>query len=140
MNADEPLVETHHWLRYAHEDLIAAEAMLGRTPFSPRHACWLAQQASEKALKAILVFLQVDFPRRHDLDALRFLIPEGWQVKRDPSDLADLTEWAVEARYPGSWPDATKEDAQSALNQARHVWRLVLADLMSHGVEWSEGG
>lgn len=52
--------------------------MIEQEGMIPRHVCWLAQQATEKALKAILVFLQIDFPRRHDLDALRNLIPDGW--------------------------------------------------------------
>lgn len=77
-------------------------------------------------MKAVLVFLQIDFPLRHDLDALRNLIPIGWQVKEEHPDLADLTEWAVEARYPGDWPDATEADAaRSAVQQARAVWESV---------------
>jgi HEPN domain-containing protein len=81
----------------------------------------------------VLIFLQIDFPRRHDLDALRNLIPAGWQLKEEHPDLADLTEWAVEARYPGDWADATEEDARSAAQQARAVWQSVCRDLTSHG-------
>jgi HEPN domain-containing protein len=87
----------------------------------------------EKALKAVLVFLQIDFPRRHDLDALRNLIPGTWPLKEEHPDLAELTEWAVEARYPGDWPDATEEDACFAVQQARSVWQSVCRDLASHG-------
>jgi hypothetical protein len=46
---------------------------------------------------------------------------------------ADLTQWAVEARYPGDWPDATEEDARFAVQQARAVWQSVCRDLTSHG-------
>jgi HEPN domain-containing protein len=81
MSEAERLRETRRWLRYARQDLVAAEAMLGRSDMWPRHACWLAQQAAEKAIKAVLVFLQIDFPRSHDLDALRNLVPDGWQLK-----------------------------------------------------------
>jgi HEPN domain-containing protein len=90
-------------------------------------------QAAEKVLKAVLVFLQIDFPRHHDLDALRNLIPVSWPLKEEHPDLSDLTEWAVEARYPGDWPDATEEDARSAVQQARAVWQSVCRDLASHG-------
>jgi len=69
--------EIHRWLRYAREDLMAAEEMNAATSLPPRHACYLAQQAAEKALKAALIFLQVEFPFRHDLDELRDLLPEG---------------------------------------------------------------
>ena len=134
MNDPDHVAETQRWLRYADEDISAADAMLERAPFPPRHVCWLAQQAAEKALKAALIFLQVDFPRRHDLDSLRLLVPPGWRVQADLTDLSELTEWAVEARYPGEWPDATAEDARVALSQARRVLAAVAADLADFGV------
>ena len=112
MNETEHLAAVRRWLRYAEEDLAIAEAIVQGGIGAARHACWLAQQAAEKTLKAILVFLQIDFPRSHDLDLLRHLLPEGWQVKSHPPDLAELTEWAVEARYPGDWPEATLSDAR----------------------------
>ena len=118
MSEAEHNAEVQRWLRYAQEDLVAAELLVGQRTIAPRHVCWLAQQAAEKALKAVLVFLQIDFPRRHDLDALRHLIPAGWQLKEEHPDLADRTEWAVEARYPGDCPDATEEDARSAVRTA----------------------
>ena len=133
MNERDRLDEVGRWLRYAHEDLVAAEALVEHRLVAPRHICWLAQQAAEKALKGILVFVQVDFPRRHDLDALRNLIPDSWQVKADHPDLANLTEWAVEARYPGDWPEATDADAGIATRQARALWNSVVRDLAQHG-------
>jgi len=132
MNETERLAETRRWLRYAQEDLEAAETLLQQQTVVPRHICWLAQQAAEKAIKAILVFLEIDFPWRHDLDALRNLIPAGWQVRDEHPDLAGLTEWAVEARYPGDWPEATEADARSAAEQARAVWESVHADFTRH--------
>jgi len=62
MNEAEHLVEIRRWLRYAYEDLDGAETLLAQRVVVPRHICWLSQQAVEKALKAILVFLVVDFP------------------------------------------------------------------------------
>jgi HEPN domain-containing protein len=107
--------------------------LLAQRVIVPRHICWLAQQAAEKAIKAMLVFLALDFPRRHDLDALRNLIPDDWQVKTEHPDLATLTEWAVEARYPGDWPDATEADARAAVEQARAVWESIQAGFLRHG-------
>jgi len=133
MSAVDPVEEARRWFRYAQEDLTAAEAMLGENDVAPRHVCWLAQQAAEKALKAVLVFLQIDFPKTHDLDALRNLIPEDWPLKKNQPDLASLTEWAVEARYPGDWPEAVETDARSAIEHARAVWRSVQNDLASRG-------
>jgi len=82
-----------------------------------------------------LVFLQVDFPRHHDLDALRNLLPTGWPAKENPRDLSELTEWAVESRYPGDWPEASEPDAREAVKQAQAVWTCVCADLEQHGFD-----
>jgi HEPN domain-containing protein len=98
--------------------------------------CWLAQQAAEKALKGALASQAIPFPFRHDLDALRNLLPDGWEVKRQHPDLAELTEWAVEARYPGDWPDATVEAARRAAVQAP---RRFLKDTHFHGAEADVG-
>lgn len=135
MNDAERVAEVQRWLRYAKEDLTAAEAIREQKEMAPRHACWLAQQAAEKALKAVLVFLQIDFPWRHDLDALRNRVPADWGLKKQHPDLAALTEWAVEARYPGHWPEATEADATAAVQQARAVWMSVCADLAYHGFD-----
>jgi HEPN domain-containing protein len=134
MSSAELLEEVRRWLRFSHEDLRAAEALLTAAGARPRHACWLAQQAAEKAIKAALAYEQTSFPFRHDLDALRNLLPEGWAVKALCPDLAELTEWAVEARYPGDSPEATDVEAQCAVAQARAVWQCVAQDMSARGV------
>jgi len=77
-----------------------------------------AQQSAEEALKAILVYLQIEYPFSHDLDRLRNLIPDEWSLRTKHADFADLTEWAIESRYPGDWPEATADDAKSAVQEA----------------------
>jgi HEPN domain-containing protein len=123
-------IETQRWLRYATEDLTAAEKMLSGTDSFPRHACWLAQQAAEKALKAGLISCDQEFPFTHDLDRLRNLLPDNWQVKAKCPDLAELTEWAVEARYPGDLPEATLAEAKTAVEQANNVINSVLTNII----------
>jgi HEPN domain-containing protein len=109
MSSPELLAEARRWLRFADEDIDAAE----------------------KALKGALVHEGINFPFRHDLDALRTLLPDGWRVKTEHPDLAELTEWAVEARYPGDWPEATVDEAKRAATQGRAVVESVRADLTS---------
>jgi HEPN domain-containing protein len=133
MSEPEHSQEAQRWLRYAREDLSAALSMLEGEDILPRHVCWLAQQAGEKALKAVLIYLQIDFPRSHDLDLLRNLIPDDWLLHTEYPDLAELTEWAVEARYPGTWPEATDVDAQFAIQQAQGVYRSVHFGLSRRG-------
>jgi HEPN domain-containing protein len=133
MSEAEHTREARRWLQYGGEDLRAAELMLDKTGFVPRQACWLAQQSAEKSLKAALVYLQIDFPRSHDLDLLRNRIPGTWQVRTQHPDLAALTQWAVEARYPGDWAEATEIDARLATQQARGVYESIATDLSRLG-------
>ena len=76
------------WLRYAREDLETAERMLEGQGFALRWACYLAQQAVEKALKAVLVAEQIRFPYTHDLENLRDLLPARRHAAGAHADLA----------------------------------------------------
>lgn len=60
-------------------------------------------------------------------------------MRREHPDLAELTEWAVEARYPGDWQEATVEDAQRAARQARAVFESALSDLVEQGIRLGGG-
>lgn len=126
--------EAKRWLRYAREDLAVAETLARQGDARPRHISWNCQQAVEKALKAILVFTNSRVPRTHDLDALRDVIPQGWVIKQEQPDLAELTEGATSARYPGDWPAPTRAEASRALRQARAVLDAVARDLQAHGL------
>ena len=102
--------------------------------FAGRHVCWLSQQAVEKALKAALVLDRISFPFTHDLDALRNLLPDEWAVRHTHADLAELTEWAIETRYPGDWMEPTNADAARAESEARAVYGSVEVELRRRGV------
>lgn len=125
--------ETDRWLHYAYDDLVAAKVLTRDPDVAPRQACWLAQQAAEKTLKAALCFIQVEFSKIHNLDLLRNLLPEDWSVKGRYPDLAELTAWAVEARYPGDWPDAMPQDSHRAVETVSGLLEVVLEDLRQHG-------
>ncbi len=123
------------WLRYSAEDLDVARVLLTIHASASRHVCWLSQQAAEKALKAALVLEGVAFPFTHDLDALRNRLPEGWQVRTTHADLAELTQWAVESRYPGDWPEASELDAIRSEAEARAVHNSVEKEFRRRGVD-----
>ncbi len=133
MQTADRLADTARWLRHAEEDLTTAEIFLEHPYVPPRQVCWFAQQSAEKALKAALIFLQIDFRRTHDLNVLRDLLPESWQLKTTHPDLSDLTRWAVEARYPEDMQGATKAEATEAVEQTRSIWTSVSTTLTEHG-------
>ncbi len=82
----------------------------------PDHvAGFLAQQAIEKALKAVLTARNVPFERRHDIDYLCSLIEDaGLDLTPALKAAVALTPWAVEFRYADPF-DAPSLDRAGAL-------------------------
>ena len=134
MSEPESEHEAVRWLWYALEDLILAETIAGQRLSGARHLCFFAQQAAEKALKAILVHEGIEFPKTHDLPRLRALVPEGWSAREVQGSLGRLAMFAVEARYPGEWEDATPEEVANALELARSITVAARADLRDRGL------
>jgi HEPN domain-containing protein len=117
-------------MRFAKEDYAVAIALQSGTP---RHACLLSQQSAEKALKSIFVLLNKPVVRSHDLDMLKNQLPDDCETKTRFADLSELSFWAVESRYPGDAPEATREDAVQAIQLAGEVLEVVERDLKRLG-------
>jgi HEPN domain-containing protein len=82
----------------------------------PDHvAGFLAQQAIEKAIKAVLTARGAAYDRSHDLDYLCGLIEDaGLQPTPELRKAVALTPWAVDARYAGPF-DAPALDRKDAM-------------------------
>ena len=86
-------------------------------------ACFDAQQAAEKAVKAVLVHFNIRFPSIHNLtDLLNLLLKAGHTIPEEVLQAGRLTEYAVEARYPPSLEKVTDEEYREALEIANHVY------------------
>jgi HEPN domain-containing protein len=119
-------------LRKAASDIVALDALLGAGALDA--ACFHAQQAAEKCLKAFLAYHQVAFPYSHNLTKLVELC-----VEIDPTfaplapDVAPLTPYAVELRYDDSfWPplDTASEARASALKVRDFVLERLPEDIL----------
>ena len=111
----DPASIADRWLRWAQEDLKAAEHIADDDEVVPRAACVFAHQAAEKAIKALLVARGTDPPRLHDLDRLAARLPEDDNERFDAIDLPELTRWAIEGRYPDDAEEATRADSRQSL-------------------------
>ena len=114
----------------AREDLTILEEMRDVTRVSDRAVGFHAQQAVEKALKAWLALVGVDYPRTHDLQELLALLDErGVKVPDSFRNLDYLTDYAVLFRYTvPDQPDAALDRAALIREVAEvvdHVARLV---------------
>jgi HEPN domain-containing protein len=92
-------------------------------------ACFHAQQAAEKCLKAHLTLNRMDFPYMHNLAALVEMCKsrdDSFEAIMKPAQL--LTPYAVEARYDDDfWPD--QETTREAVLQAKVMLDFILMRL-----------
>lgn len=85
--------------------------------------CHDAQQAAEKAVKAVFIARGVRFPFVHDLELLLAALERAGQgVPPEVRHAAWLTRFATEARYPAPRP-VTGSEHDRALADARSVVR-----------------
>ena len=123
------LAEARRWLRFADDDLASARLHVATPRILPNQACYHAQQAVEKALKAVLMVRGIRFPKSHDLVALAALLPAADAGLIDHVDLPALTAWVVAARYPTDLPEATESAATSAIAGAATICERIHAEL-----------
>ena len=115
------------WLSRAEEDFNAAKSLITYGASFISTVCFHSQQAAEKYLKAFLTSRQVEFPKTHDIDELLDMIaPIDSKLSESLRDVIMLTNYGVDVRYPGDFPDVTSGDAQQAIQMAEKVRRLVL--------------
>ena len=117
------------WLRHAQSDLHLAQLARHQPSVLPEQVCFHAQQAAEKALKAVLLKWKIDFPFTHDIEELLQLAERGGVSL--PSEVANsgaLTPYAVETRYPGSLEELDSDQVDEALRVAGRVvqWAITL--------------
>jgi HEPN domain-containing protein len=114
------------WYRLAEEDLATAHAVLHADDIVPRIACFLSQQAAEKALKAGLVAIGRQFPKTHGLTRLLGTYPEGQRPAIDEDDLDALDPWIIGGRYAADLPPASSAEAADLVGIAARVVQAVL--------------
>jgi len=117
------------WLLKAASDLTAARRLVAAGE-SYDAACFHAQQAAEKALKAILAAADAPIPRTHNLEDLHAqcltLSLAGVPGDFARLDVSELTPFAVELRYDMEfWPE--RSVAEQAIALASQVYDAAAA-------------
>jgi HEPN domain-containing protein len=113
--------EVWRWLRLAREDLAAAMHLAEGAHLPHRVACLLAQQAAEKAIKAVLVAEDMDPPKLHDLRRLLERCASPIMVGLDEAALENLSRWSIAGRYPADIDEGTAGDVVVCLDTATRV-------------------
>jgi HEPN domain-containing protein len=114
------------WLRHAWSDLELAR-MVRNSRILLEDLCFHAEQATEKALKAVLILKSIPFPKTHNIRTLLDLLPQDIIPPEEIKETPSLTDYAVLSRYPGDLEPVIEEEYRKALSLAEIV------------VKWAEG-
>jgi len=108
------------WLRHARSDVALSRTATGADVLLEA-LCFHAQQAAEKALKAVLVAHNLRPPRTHNLRVLVELLPDEVPVPTEAEEAAALTDYAVMARYPGEHEPVEPAEREHATRLAESI-------------------
>ena len=113
-----PPDDPREWLNRARSNL--ARAKVKRKGVYLEDLCFDAQQAAEKAIKALLIKLDVNFPYVHDLAELLTLVERaGQEVPKLIKRAGELSRFAVFTRYPGIGPSIKEKEYRDAVGLRR---------------------
>ncbi len=107
-----------NWVTKAEGDLISADALLRSADVPAWSPAFHLQQCAEKYIKALLTFLEIGFPKSHDIGELIALLPGDQRPPVPAPMVADLTEYAAAGRYPGR-SEPTIEEVREAIESVR---------------------
>ena len=114
------------WMVLARADLAYAEASFELSERFSDKVCFHCQQAAEKALKALMTALGMRTPKTHDLRALiaqlSYSLPG---LLEELAGTVDLTDYAVEIRYPDEWYSPDPTETRRAMDLAQTAVRAV---------------
>lgn len=107
-------------LKIAKGDLDSAVALSTANTGRPENIIFLAHQAVEKYIEAVLVHLHIAFPLVHDLGILIALLPDD-KMPPEGFALIELNPFATVHRYEEGQIPLTKEEIRTSLETARNV-------------------
>ncbi len=137
MNANPYNRMANVWVTDAVQELNAALDALGRPSIWPaRLVVYHLQQATEKALKAALIFGRTGrFEATHDLDMLVKGLPNDgtWATRAKFPNLGPLSAHATESRYLANDAPVSRQEAERAARLATSIVQAILQDMAVHG-------
>ncbi len=124
--------EVINWLEEAKADLEHAEASARIGDYN--WACFAAQQAAEKALKALALHVLGKYLRSHDLVKLYGEIRTLVDLGLSESSLARLSMYYTVARYPNAGVERPSQEISE--DQAREAIEIakVVVDAVSRAI------
>ena len=134
MSESENLRSVVLWCGQSMSDLEMGKIAFAAEKWS--YSCFFAQQSSEKALKSLYYFFDIDFERRHGLSELYKGLPREAMdaLVSLREDLVIMDQYCLPTRYPdalgtGSYPfeSYTRRQADESLAKSGEVLKIVLS-------------
>ena len=117
-----PPDDPREWMNRARSSLALAQSRVAGAYLED--LCYEAQQAAEKAIKAVMLGRGIDFPYVHDLaQLLRTLESHGERIPDAVRHAARLTRYGLATRYPGIEAPVTEQLYGEAVQTAEAVVR-----------------
>ena len=91
--------------------------------------CFEAQQAAEKALKALMVHLNIKIPKVHSFHIILEQIETKLGIPAEIEDVVTLADYSVQTRYPGDYTPVTEDEYSQAVEIAKKVIGWVTQNL-----------
>jgi HEPN domain-containing protein len=117
-----PPEDPREWLNRARSNLTRAKVK--HKGIYLEDLCFDAQQAAEKAIKAVLIKQDVKFPYIHDLAELLTLVGEtGIKIPKSLRAAGELSKFAIFTRYPFETSPIEEKEYRQSVKIAEAVLR-----------------
>jgi HEPN domain-containing protein len=114
------------WLRRARSNIARAKAGKISNDILYEDICFDCQQAVEKSLKGLLVYIDVVFPKTHSITQLIELLESaGIDIPEYVRESVTLTVYAVSTRYPGDQEPVDEDEYKEAFSITQEVYNWV---------------
>jgi HEPN domain-containing protein len=114
--------DPREWLNRAKSNLARARDVPNNPEIYMEDLCFDAQQAAEKAIKAVMLHLDIDFPYVHNLTKLLTLVKQaGQDISPSLERVANLSSYAVETRYPSFSEPVTQQEYEESVLLAEQI-------------------
>ena len=122
----------NEWLRYANNDLIVAKHCFENLhPKQTEIASYHCQQCAEKALKAFLLYKNIELEKTHDLKVLNKMCQDIDNTFAEITiQCAHLNPYGVAVRYPNEL-SPTEDMVKLAITKAQQVYDFCTGKIVS---------
>lgn len=119
-----------NWITKADNDLeiVKHELKLPESEWVTDVICFHCQQAAEKYLKALLIYMEKDVPKTHNIEYLQTLLKES-HPEISELEVKDLSLFGVDVRYPDDFYIPSAEEVRYYSTLAIRIQKMVLDNI-----------